>query len=107
MNETTTLRSGLTRSRTRSMRFGVAPWVPTNANDDHGKAGREDYTVAPPFQTRSGLQPGRQQDLIERLPVRARGRFLTFTLANATGEAALCGVEVNGDETDRATRRPL
>lgn len=104
VNETTALRTGLTRSRTAYTVFGRAPYVTTNENDDHGTRDRQDYTVIQPFQTRSGLVPGRSQALIERTPIRAHGRFLTLTIANTTGHAAVASVEVAGDETDRATR---
>lgn len=94
----------ISKSRTRSYRFGIAPYLTTNANDDHTAPGREDYSIVPPFQARSGVRPDFVQASTERLAVRKRGRFLQLTLANTAGYAALSAVQLEGDETERGQR---
>lgn len=107
VNRGVTLVSNLTRSRTAYLTFNKPAFAGNNVNDDHATPGRLDYSVVPPFQTRSGINLNRVQAIVDKRPMRVRGRFATLTIANTSGYAAVTSVQVEGDETDRAQRAAI
>ncbi len=93
-----------TRSRSASLVFGAPDADATNANNDHATRGREDYSVACPFQVGSGIRLNRVQEILERWPIRQTGRFITITMESNGGSADVRSVAIESAETERVTR---
>jgi hypothetical protein len=99
-NETRTIASAKTKSRTRYYRPHTrAAWVESNTNNDHATAYREDYSVdlssATSFNT-SGIDLSLLQETTEELrcPNGTRGQFVTFRGSNDRGQCELHGVSL-------------
>lgn len=105
--ESQTLVSQKTKSRTRYyLPHTRAPWVATNANDDHGTPYREDYSLdwssGVGFGS-NGIDLSAKQETQEvyRVPRSSRGHTVQFTIANDRGVLDLHGVEVRSSIIDR------
>lgn len=96
----------LTPSRTRSYLHAVPDYALSNAGDDHGAPGREDYavTMATPFALKSGIALDLAQTSSERFGIRERGRVCSIGIVNTAGFSSVAGLQIEGDETDRHTR---
>ena len=94
--------AAITRSTTARTIAGAAAWTPTNANDDHGAKGREDYAFTLPMQIGTGVQPDRRQDFTERFIAQETGRFCQLTITATRGVVAVRGVQVECAPQDRA-----
>lgn len=94
----------VTRSRTAGMLAGAADWDATNAGDDHGAAGREDYHVVldPPMVLGNGIVLNREQDLTDRFLAGETGRAARLRLTSSAGVTALRAAQIEGTNIDRA-----
>ena len=92
-----------TRSRTAPV-AGLATWDATNAGDDHGESGREDYTVIlnPPLVLGTGIALNRTQEFTERFQAQETGRWGQIEITCTRGTLAVRGVQMEGTATDRA-----
>lgn len=92
------------RSRTASLRWGGAAWDATNAANDHGGAGREDYAVIlnPAMELGTGVVLDRRQDLTDRFLARETGRTARLRMTGTRGATALRAVQLEGTNIDRA-----
>lgn len=107
VNETKTIASARTRSRTRYYHPHMrAAWDPSNTNDDHGEPYRGDYSVdgATAIYLSSGMSFDYYQEATERFrcPVGTRGQHVTFTLTNTQGSCELHGVAMHKQVVDNA-----
>lgn len=107
VNETSTLCTSRTKSRTISYLFGQAPYSLTNVNNDHAREGRQDYGVlcsdsATP--RAAGLLPDLQQQAAERFPVRRRGRYAQLRITSAQGRCDLVQARIEGRHHEPLTR---
>jgi len=107
VNTTRVIASAVTRDRTKYRRpYTRAPWDPSNANDDHATAGRQDYSVdmttAINFNT-TGVDLSLLQETTEtyRCPAAARGQFVQFAGSNDRGACELHGVVIAKGEVDK------
>ena len=91
-NESKPLRpSSRTRSRTRYTTHATTPWDVTNANDDHGKAHREDYSLVlgAGLTLGTGVRLDRHQTFDPPRSVNRTGRHLQLEFTNTTGRCDL------------------
>jgi hypothetical protein len=98
-NRTETLQPDVTRDNTTYAAFGTEAWDASNANDDHGNPGREDYSVTLPeagFNLGSGVNFDAHQTSVERVPAQDVGWFWQLELENTQGrcEVLQASVEV-------------
>lgn len=80
--------AAVTRDRTAYDRHGTAPYVETNTNDDHGRAGRLDYSVIIPaggFYLGGGVNFEAHQASTERLPLDDKAHWLQVEFENTQG----------------------
>jgi hypothetical protein len=94
----------VTRSRTRNL--DGTTWDATNADDDHGAPGREDYSVnlIPAMVLGSGIVLNRDQSFTERYISGARGRHARVTIAGTCrGALAIQSVQLEATQIDRST----
>lgn len=103
VNETATLASAQTRSRTTYSTAGTADWDSTNANNDHANPWREDYSVSlgTGFNLGSGVDPELHQESLVRLKMHQRGNSAQLRLANTQGRCILKSVELDAITGDR------
>lgn len=94
----------LTRSRTRNTMAGRRAWDATNARDDHGDAGREDYAVIlqPALVLGSGIVLSREQDFTNRFSTQEIGRTCAVRVRGLRGRLTIRGVQAEGTHFDRA-----
>lgn len=106
VNETTTLISGLTTSRTRFVAGTSRTFTLTNSGDNHDTAYREDYSVQPgdSIQTQSGWTPELHAGSTRRVPLRSRGHYCTLTIATSAGSCRVTGAAVDAADADRDSR---
>ncbi len=92
-----------TRARTACIIAGKQ-WTPTNANNDHGQSGREDYAVVltTPMVLGAGIVLNRTQDFQNRFSMQETGRYCQLTLTSTRGAVALRGTQVEGAAIERA-----
>jgi hypothetical protein len=98
----------ITKSRTEYDTFGRKDWEPTNENDDWGTYGRQDYSVVADdtgFDPGSGIDPDRKQASTLRFSTKARGRFVSYRIANSQGQCDVSNVLVESAGTQREPRR--
>ena len=104
-NQTVTVASAKTRSRTKYYRPHTKPrWDATNVNDDHGTRDREDYSVDLTSATHlTNMNLDLFQEVTEtlRVPPSVRGQHISFTLGNDQGLVELCGVSLETVKVDR------
>jgi hypothetical protein len=87
-----------TRVRGKSWLHGGTDWDETNANDDHGERGREDYSVvlpeadpgvnvgpSPTDNDPAGINPDLHQDSRRAVPISDHGTWMQVRLVNTTG----------------------
>jgi hypothetical protein len=93
----------IARDRTKATIAGVE-WDATNADNDHGQSGREDYAVIldPAMVLGTGIVLNRTQDFANRFRMQETGRFCQLTLNLQRGQIAVRGVQVEGTAIDRA-----
>lgn len=90
---------GETRSRTRYVTpFDAADWDATNVNDDHGTAGREDYSVAlgaaDSIYLGSGVDFEAHQASLERVKLHGRAQAAQVRVLNTSGRLELLRLEL-------------
>lgn len=101
VNEESEIATAVTRSRTKSFRFGTADWSDDNIADDHDEQGREDYSVVLNQSTgtelgSTGMILNRSQETIDSYPLREHGRWLALKVVNTQGTIGLKAVTVDG-----------
>ena len=98
VNEVTPLLTGATKDRTRYAGFGRTDWDASNAAGDQLAPGREDYSLVPSgvYCGAGGLRMDLNQEFVEPLTLRARGRWLSLRITNTTGRCDVRAVGVNG-----------
>lgn len=98
VNEEVARLASVTKSRTRYAAWGKADWDPTNVNDDHGTAMREDYSVT--FDVGGGVKLGSginteaMQDCIEKVRAHGRGGSVQVRILNVQGRVEVKRVEL-------------
>lgn len=98
----------ITKSRTQYDRFGIPDWIPTNENDDWATPGRQDYSIFPDetgFDPMSGIDPDRKQTSTLRSSTKARGKYISYRVANNQGNADIGWILVESTGTQREPRR--
>ena len=98
-----------TLDRTKWMQWGRRAWDPTNVNDDHMAAYREDYSV---FLTDgmflgTGVNAQAQQRITETHRVRGRGSYSQIEVENRAGRHVLHGVLVGAVSGKRVHRKAV
>jgi hypothetical protein len=76
-------------------------WTTSNAGDDHGAAGREDYAVVCPIQCGSGFVLNREQTSTESFSAGVRGRTVQPRVTSTRGSLCVQAVTVEGTLIDR------
>lgn len=85
-NESSTVLSNQTYSRTDSWKFNDSTYTATNANDDYNRAYRKDYSTGPDsIQCGSGFEPEMTQELRLPLIVGRQGRLSWLKIENTQG----------------------
>lgn len=110
VEELTTLATARPTSRTAYSVHARAPYVATNASDDHAARDREDYAwlLTDLAQLRTtGIVPERVQASLPRFTVRQPARFASLIVTADQGTIALTSTEVEGDAARRAQTVPL
>jgi hypothetical protein len=100
--------NAITKSRTEYDKFGIKDWVPTNENDDWATAGRQDYSVtanSEGFIPGSGIDPDRHQTSTLRFSTKARGKYISYRIANGQGRCEVGWVLAESSGTQREPRR--
>lgn len=107
VNESTVLASAQTKDRTKSMKFGEAAYVESNAGHDHGRPYREDYSLDPdvPFDPDGGIDFELEQHHRLQVATTARGRYTSITLENTEGTLALAALTIEGQASEN-TQQP-
>jgi len=96
-NESSTVLSNQTYSRTESWKFNDSTYTATNANDDYNRAYRKDYSTGPDsIQAGSGFEPEMTQELRLPLIVGRQGRLSWLKVDNTQGYISImsAGFEV-------------
>lgn len=101
------VRDAITLSRTALSDLSGGSWDTSNAADDHGAAGRADYSVVLPA-TGMNLDPtgvnyDLHQDVSELVPVNVASHWLQVRLSNTTGRCVLRAVLMSAVDAQRTT----
>jgi hypothetical protein len=107
VNAVMPLAENLLGKPTRYDIWGKPAWDPTNVNNDFQAAGRDDYAVTLPMELGSGILLDLPQEKVRRWPCRARGRWATVNIANASGYCAIRSIETQGLEIADGARPTL
>lgn len=89
----------VTRDRTKNL--DGTSWNTTNAGDDHGEAGREDYAVVCPFQCGTGIVLSREQEYEDPFLAQVRGRTAQCRIVSTRGLLAVQAITAEGTAIDR------
>jgi hypothetical protein len=92
----------VTIARSRTANIDGSTWDSTNAGDDHGAAGREDYAVVCPFQCGSGIVLSREQSFTDRFSAMARGRVGQVRISTTRGMIGIRAIRIEGTQIDRS-----
>jgi len=108
VNETLTLKSDVTRSRTKYYKpFDAADYNVNNSGNDHGTAFREDYSVnlATSAVTlavgASGINPDLHQEKLEDGRIGKMGRYCQLKLTNTQGRCEIATVELTAQANQK------
>lgn len=100
VSEETTVRSEITKSRTRYTMFGRAGYDTSNVNGDHATNHREDYSIAlgtnaiPNLYLTNGVVFDRHQEFREEFKVKKFGRAAKVKLACTQGRLRVMGLKL-------------
>jgi hypothetical protein len=100
-----------THNPAKSLKAGVARWVTSNVNNDHGTDGREDYRLelaqTTTLTTTTAVDSLRLAGYVWQVRVPGDGRYFSVEVENAAGVFALAsvGMEVAGPQRG-SNRRP-
>lgn len=99
----------ITKSRTEYDTFGRKNWTPTNENDDWGTPGRQDYSLTTDttgfLLGADGIDFDRQQAANLRFSTKARGKYISYRIANSQGRCDVCWIYAESSGTQREPRR--
>jgi hypothetical protein len=87
--------------RDRTKNLDGTEWDTTNAGDDHGEEGREDYAVVCPFQCGGGIVLSREQEYEDSFLAQVRGRTAQCRIVSTRGLLAVQAITVEGTAIDR------
>lgn len=96
VNEVTTLRDGITKSRTDYYKYGVTAWDPTNVNDDFLTAYRQDYSLQPGFRCgTNGITVDTHQVFEDKMNLVRNGPSTQLLLTTNQGSVRLKSTELS------------
>jgi hypothetical protein len=98
----------ITKDPQKHYRFGVPDFDLTNVNGDSEGPSREDYSVVPPaggVYPGAGITPGWKQSKPEKFSIRARGRYVSYRIANTQGQCDINGLILESTLGGREIRR--
>lgn len=103
VNESSTILTDRTYSRSQSWLFNDSTYTLSNSGDNYNRAYRKDYAgyCSDNIQARSGFQPEMLQSSRIVLPVRRKGRLAWFQITNTTGRIVVNGVGSEARAGDR------
>lgn len=101
--------NAITKSRTEYDTFARKGWVATNVNNDWHTPGRQDYSITANddgiILEGDGIDPDRKQASTLRFSTKARGRYISYRVANNQGSADVGWILVESSGTQREPRR--
>lgn len=101
--------NAITKSRTQYDTFGRGDWVTTNINDDWATPGRQDYSIVANdtgfVVDGEGIDPDQKQTSTLRFSTKARGKYISYRVANSQGCADVGWILVESSGTQREPRR--
>lgn len=101
--------NAITKSRTQYDTLGRKDWVATNSNDDWDTPGRQDYSITADetgfLVDGDGIDPDQKQASTLRFSTKARGKYISYRIANNQGNADVGWILVESSGTQREPRR--
>jgi hypothetical protein len=98
----------VTKSRTEYYTFGRPDYSTSNDNDDWATPGREDYSMIADdvgFVPGSGIDFDQKQACTLRFSTKARGKYISYRIANSQGQADIQSCLLESSGTQRELRR--